>query len=235
MSTQNGGPRVIINGLSLYIDAYNDRSYIGTGLTCSDLSISNLTGIITGASFSQNSFLFNGTSNYITITPSTETSPRTNNFSISSWFNTSVLPNYATPQNSNILSNYPPFPNTSFYAIYVLASGYSMGYIRDKSSNSVSVSNTTNMIVDGKWHNATLVRDGFTSYLYVDGILDSSSTNLSMGDLTLDTNSLQIGRNSAGNGQYFNGYIQNAFYYKRALTASEVLKNYNALKSRYNN
>ena len=126
MSTQNGGPRVVTDGLSLYIDAYNDISYTGTGLTCSDLSISNLTGVITGASFSQNSFLFNGTNNYITITPSTETSPRTKNFSTSAWFNTSAFP----VSNSNILSNYPLFPNRSTYAIYVLTSGYLLGYIR---------------------------------------------------------------------------------------------------------
>ena len=230
MSTQNGGPRVVTDGLSLYIDAYNDISYTGTGLTCSDLSISNLTGVITGASFSQNSFLFNGTNNYITITPSTETSPRTKNFSTSAWFKTSAFP----VANSNIVANYPPFPNTSTYGIYVFTSGYLSGFLRDNTSNSITILSNS-MMADGKWHNVAFIRDGFTGYLYVDGVLNSSSTNLSLNDVNLDINSFQIGRNSASNGQYFNGYIQNASYYKRALTASEILQNYNALKSRYYN
>ena len=42
-----------------------------------------------------------------------------------------------------------------------------------------------------------------------------------------------IGRDADHNGSYFNGRIAIVQAYNRALTAAEVLQNYNALKSRF--
>jgi len=225
--TLQGGPKIVTGSMSLCLDSYNPRSYSGTS-TWSDLTLNNLSGSIIGATFSENSLFFNGTNNYVGVVASTQTSPRTGNFTTSAWFKTIYTP----VGNSNIISNYPPFPNRSFYAIYIQSNGCLLGFIRDTAQNTITPTSTM-VVSDGKWHNATLTRDGFVGNLYIDGVLDSTGTNLSLNDINLDSNSLNIGRNSASNGQYFKGNIQTTYYYGRALSPAEVLQNYLALKPRF--
>lgn len=225
--TLQGGPKIVTGSMSLCLDSYNPRSYSGSS-TWSDLTLNNLGGAIIGATFSENSLLFNGINNYVNVAASAQTSPRGNNFTVSAWFKTIYTP----AGNSNIISNYPPFPNRSFYAIYFGSNGCLFGFIRDGAQNTVTPT-STKVVSDGNWHNATLIRDGSTGNLYIDGVLDSTATNLSLNDINLDSNSLNIGRNSATNGQYFKGNIQTTHYYKRALSPAEVLQNYLALKPRF--
>jgi hypothetical protein len=228
MSTQQGGGRIVTNGLSYCIDLFSNKSYDTTGSTLSDLSLNKLTSTIIGATFSQNSLLFNGTSDYVNVPASTKLSPRTGNLTTSAWFKTTDSP----AANSNIISNYPPSLDKNFYGIYLQVTGYILGYLRDGSNNAVPIT-TTVVVNDGKWHNVVLVRNGTSGSIYIDGNLINTSTNASLGDINLDTNSLNIGRNSASNGQYFKGNIQTVYYYNRALTDSEILQNYKVLKSRF--
>ena len=225
--TLQGGPKIVTGSMSLCLDSYSTKSYSGTS-AWNDLTLNNLTGSIIGATFSENSLLFNGIGNYVSVVAGVNTSPRANNFTVSAWFKTIYTP----VGNSNIISNYPPFPNRSFYAIYFGSNGCLFGFIRDSAQNTV-VPTSTKVVSDGNWHNATLIRDGSGGKLYIDGILDSTDTNLSLNDLNLDSNSLNIGRNSATNGQYFKGNIQTTYYYNRALSPTEVLQNYLALKTRF--
>lgn len=220
--------KIVTSGLTFCIDLLNNKSYDTTGSTLTDLSLSKLTSTIIGATFSENSLLFNGTSNYINVPASTKVSCRTGNFSVSAWFKTTDTP----VSNSNIISNYPPFPAKSFYAIYALSTGYILGYLRDSGNNVISISTTT-IINDGRWHNVILVRNGTVGSVYIDGVLSNTATNASLNDISLDTNSLNIGRNSSTNGQYFKGNIQTTYYYDKALTDAEILQNYKALTPRF--
>ena len=124
--TLQGGPKIVTGSMSLCLDSYNHRSYIGTS-TWFDLNLNNLNGTIIGATFSENSLLFDGIGNYVSVVAGVKTSPRANNFTVSAWFKTIYTP----VVNSNIISNYPPFPNRSFYAIYFGSNGCLFGYIRD--------------------------------------------------------------------------------------------------------
>lgn len=225
--TLQGGPKIVTGSMSLCLDSYNTRSYSGTSAWL-DLTLNSLNGSIIGATFSENSLLFDGIGNYVSVVAGAKTSPRTGNFTVSAWFKTIYTP----AGNSNIISNYPPFPNRSFYAIYLGSNGCLFGFIRDSAQNT-AVPTSTRVVSDGNWHNATLIRDGYTGNLYIDGVLDSTATNLSLNDINLDSNSLNIGRNSATNGQYFKGNIQTTYYYNRALNPAEILQNYLALKPRF--
>jgi hypothetical protein len=230
MSTQQGSGKIVTNDLIFYVDSYNTKSYDRVGSTWNDLSGNKLFGTIIGATYSINSFSFSGSSDYINVPSTTKLSPRTGNLTTSAWFPTTDSPG----SNSNIISNYAPSPAKSFYGIYEQASGLLLGYLRDSANNAIVLQGTV-VINDDKWHNVTLVRSGTIGYLYLDGVLDITSNNASFSDIDLDGNSLNIGRNSASNGQYFKGNIQTTYYYNRDLTASEVLQNYNALKPRFKN
>jgi hypothetical protein len=94
----------------------------------------------------------------------------------------------------------------------------------------------TTTLNTGQWYNTVLAvdRSNNTVSAYVNGTLESYQTNaaVSTSNLTSGTN-LLIGseRNSS---LFLNGKISNVQVYNRALTAQEVLQNYNAQKSRYN-
>jgi len=93
----------------------------------------------------------------------------------------------------------------------------------------------------GNWTNYTLVSEvdssnGLTFLLYVDGSATSYTETLSYRtSVTLTSISkFLIGGNVAGTSNYmWNGKLANFALYNRALSASEVLSNYNALSSRF--
>lgn len=67
----NHSPRIITDGLTLYIDAANTKSYTGTGTSVADISLSAGVGTLTnGASFNDSnkgSFIFDGLDDYISV------------------------------------------------------------------------------------------------------------------------------------------------------------------------
>ena len=81
----------------------------------------------------------------------------------------------------------------------------------------------------GTTNNGFFIFDGTTAYLYVNGILATSEAK--SWD-TVNNNTTYLGR-QVDNGQYWNGHISQAQLYNRALTAQEILQNYNATKMRY--
>jgi len=86
---------------------------------------------------------------------------------------------------------------------------------------------------DSNYHNYTGVyKGGISLELYVDGISRSSNTTSVPSDVDATIgNYMTIGY--INNSNYTEGNIANMNFYNRALSASEVLHNYNALKSRF--
>ncbi|MBI5133950.1 MAG: LamG domain-containing protein [Candidatus Taylorbacteria bacterium] len=84
--------------------------------------------------------------------------------------------------------------------------------------------NSTATFDDGRWHYAVGTWDGDILRLYVDGALDVSSDVANT--LTFPAVNFQIGRWVGGSSQYFNGQIDEARVYSRALSASEVSELY---------
>lgn len=71
-------PQIVMDGLVLYVDPANPKSYAGTGTSLLDLSGSENNGTISGATFSGDNlgyFSFNGTSDYVYIPSSTSLRP----------------------------------------------------------------------------------------------------------------------------------------------------------------
>ena len=100
-------------------------------------------------------------------------------------------------------------------------------------------------IANGNWHYIGLTFNGPSLKFYLNSVqakekLTSSVTGGVDGPLYpqsnintgIDTKTIKIGRNSAGS-RYFDGNIGPVQIYNRALSATEVLHNYNALKGRF--
>jgi hypothetical protein len=96
---------------------------------------------------------------------------------------------------------------------------------------------------DGVWHYVTLVVGGDFNKLYMDGnelTLTYARGNTSTGNWLFLSNldGLRVGVSYHGGNtpvfvNFFNGKISNTKIYNRTLSASEILQNYNATKSRF--
>ena len=104
--------------------------------------------------------------------------------------------------------------------------------VRTDSSNFNANSNNSEDIARDTWHNFVGVWTGTSAYLYHNGELESGPVTGTVGGVPDSTN-LQIGYNvelGGGRGLYFEGQIAIANYFKKALTAQEVERNYKATK-----
>ena len=106
----------------------------------------------------------------------------------------------------------------------------------DKGGGAWYYGNTT--LSADTWYHATLVSDSNNThyYCYLNGQDDMSSGWSSHNGSWTDNNGLRvryIGRGNSSNVRYVDGNIACTQVWSRALTASEVLQNYNAQKARF--
>jgi hypothetical protein len=128
-----------------------------------------------------------------------------------------------------LVSNYNSTPNP--FNLYVNSNGTVGGFTRNSSNVSISVF-STNTYVDNNYHNLFYLRDGSNNYYtYVDGVLQNSGT-ANLGNIN-PNNTIWIGTLRLFNQAYFNGNIAQVSIYNKALTAAEILQNFNATKSRF--
>jgi len=88
---------------------------------------------------------------------------------------------------------------------------------------------TTSSMYDGAWHHICGIHDGSYNYLYVDGDLDKSvdaANGLYNSSLSTSIGCTRVSNACQGN-DYFNGLIDDAMIYTRALTSDEVKALYN--------
>lgn len=119
------------------------------------------------------------------------------------------------------------------YNIYFLGSSTtntSFTAERFVAGSSFSVSITLNQSISvNNWSYIVSTYDGTTLSLYRNGSLVGTPTTTT-GNITNTSKALTIG---VRGGNYFAGNISNAKIYNRALTASEIQQNFNAIRSRF--
>jgi hypothetical protein len=241
MSTQYANGKIVTSGLVLALDAADRNSYPGSGTTWRDLTENNYSGsLVNGPTFSSangGSIVFDGTNDYANFgNPSTLNIP--NNVTVNIWFKINAITDTAfykgiiAKRVANSYTNYAfnfvkqtagqdlfqwyyNTNSTTFRILSVTLSSYfSIGVLYNVCGTFSQ--NSTN--TDAKlYKNASLIASNTLS----ENIAAAASSNLILGS-TLD------------NAEPFNGSIANAQIYNRALSATEVLQNYNAQKSRFN-
>ncbi len=223
------GPRTITNGLVLALDAADKNSYPGTGTTWKDLTTNANNGTLvntpTFSNINGGTLSFNGTNQAVDVT--SNSSLRPTNVSLSVWFNRN---------NSTIVGNEAIAESRKSswisYGLHISSGGidWFIGYL-DSSPYSTSVGAYGNY-VDGNWHNVVGTYDKQNLKIYVDGVLKNTSNSFTS-DILYSGDLLFIIGFHAESTTYFEGKISNTLLYNRALTATEVLQNYNATKTRF--
>ena len=231
-------PRVVTNGLVMYLDAANTRSYSGSGLTANGL-VGGIGGtLVNGVGFTSSnggSFTFDGTNDYISVSSSPTTfSYNRSSFTVGGWTYMTSLP---TSYYGVILSKWNTgggndnefILNTDDGNKFLFAVDFDDSLNPSSQSNDLVLSNTT--IIANTWYYVVATFDNGSIKIYVNGILENSATSLYTSVKANTNSSLDIGR--FGTTFYSIGRRGVVQLYNRALTAQEVLQNYNATKKRY--
>jgi hypothetical protein len=232
-----GGPAAITSGLVLDLDAGNVKSYPGSGTTWFDKSGNASNGTLTnGPTFntgSLGSIVFDGTNDYGTLPNSTIYKPQFP-LTISCTFNVSNVSNYGIFIRTDNT-------NTNHWGVSVsVGSDYSLGVTygngtANAASGRRSYSTVSNVIVQNRWYNFTIVLpDNLTCNGYLNG--SSISIPYLSGDITTlayGSVGATIGYRSDATNYYYNGRLSQIQIYNRALSASEVYQNFNAKRARF--
>jgi hypothetical protein len=219
------GPQIVRNGLVLTLDAADKNSYPGSGTSVLDVSGNNNALTINGSptySVSQGWTFTNGsTSNYMIRNPITMP---TTTLTLEVWCKTTIggtgIVSYASTAADNDWLLFDPSNLSLYTANGAVASGIS--------------------ITDGKWKQVvrTSNRSTGAEVLYVNGV-SVYTTTLAAGALVTSGGALVLAQeqDSVGGGfdpaQAFGGNISIVKLYNRELSATEVLQNYNATKTRF--
>jgi hypothetical protein len=220
------GPQIIRDGLVMYLDAANTKSYPGNGNIISDIIGTNTGEFINGPVFniSNNGYIsFDGVNDYIQGSSSNVLTLGLSDFTISHWFYINAFTGQATTP--TVLDLRTTFSENG-YSDYVLNNKFKVYY--GQSNRYTSIAN----IFTGIWYNIAVTRNGSINSIYINGVLDGSYTNA----FNFTEGGYKIGRNinTGASTSYLNGRVATLMIYKeRYLNANEVAQNYNALKNRF--
>ena len=219
----NYSPRIITEGLVLYLDAANTRSYPTTGTIWSDLSRNNNNGtLINGPTFNSSnggSIVFDGVNDYVNVGNSVSL---TNSFTINIWCRIN------STSGGNILG---------FYNSVSPFNGWGLGFSQSPFLGSQlnfwdgnGWQNPNIVVVDSNWKNISVVISSvYLLSFYING---SFITSIQASTISSYNGIKAIGSRSDGLGRML-GNIAQVSIYNRVLSAQEVLQNYNATKSRF--
>jgi hypothetical protein len=227
-------PKTVTDGLVLYLDAANPKSYVSGSNSWKTLSKSGVNGnLINGPTFSSSnggSIVFDSTDDYVRIGTGSDWYPMSNSaFTFDVWIKSMGLGSGMLSSGIISLGYGLTFNITSLGKLQTL--------VYDVITSGISYTTTVNVnVLDNNWHHAVATNDGLTTKIYVDGVFNVSSSATFYGDIKsswyssnfaigLDANNPSISR--------FKGSISDVKVYNKALSVQEVLQNYNTKKSKY--
>jgi hypothetical protein len=219
-----------INGLQWNKNAYaTPKSILGTITTAN--SIIDLTGgsTITANSLtypydgsSSSPFSFNGSSNWIELPTSSLFDSQS--ITMESWNNpTTTAQNGFLFEKGQVNTQYSNFYNSDG-TFYFRTIGLSPQDLTFTSSSYITAN---------KWNHVVCTVGNGTKVVYVNGNIVAQATGIT-GTMPTGQTNQYIGKYGSVSNQYpFNGSIAVSKVYNRALTASEVQQNFNALRGRF--
>jgi hypothetical protein len=226
-------PNMVTDGLVLYLDAANTKSYVSGSTRWNDISTGGNNGTLTnGPTFSGangGSIVFDGTNDYV---ESGKINPTY--FTISCWFKVNGVPSNNDDFGGVLVISSPQL--FGGFVQYAVAHSWTTQRLNFTVQSNVGYASTPNNSVSGNViYNVTAIYTGLRNQIYVNGNFVTETVNTTNPSYPTTGNvNVQIGRwGYAGFERYFNGNIYQTSIYNRALSSSEVLQNYNATKGRF--
>jgi len=238
MSANVGAKEIVTEGLVLYLDAANYKSYTSGSTVWNDLSGNRNSGSLTnGPTFSSangGSIQFDGIDDRIDLNSTAQFGPDTLYFTIQTVYKSNI--NSSRLNRSTIYGRYRYYIDHDYFD-----NSAKFDYIKKEwESTGTFVTNRltfSGLNPKGSWNCITTVyiKDGEngTLYGYVNGVYNGSSLASRMSSYPLTAEYVGNSNHSGLNYYAFDGEVASVHIYNRALTATEILQNYNATKARF--
>ena len=217
-------PKIVTSNIVLMIDAGNSKSYLGSGTSVSDLSGNNRTCVlVNGPTVSTQGITLDGTNDYAYISHGGGLSFSSGDFTVCVW--NRCISNFLGLYGGIITND-----NTTDNAWKIYKNNVNAFF-------SARVSTATGnfpAFTVGRWHFYCITFTGGTARMYFDGApcgsFASASNPTSYSNLAFGS----YRYNDAISLSYLNNQtIGPVQLYDRALSADEILQNYDALKGRF--
>ncbi len=224
-------PKIVTDGLVLALDGANRKSNPGSGTTWTDLSGNGKDGsLVNGASFQTTnggSVAFDGVNDRVTLYASNQLIG--NQYAtLEAWIKSS--------DDGTGSGGYANFLGTRVgqnMSINRWSSTNTAAYLTDFTSGNLNAPIGSINVFDQNWHHIVGVNNFGICSLYVDGTLEGTNSTKSGQNIDLNAEVMAIGNDTNNTSRTFYGEVAITRIYNRALSTSEVLQNYNALKNRF--
>jgi hypothetical protein len=230
------GPNIVKDGLNLYLDSKNPKSYPGTGTTWLDLSGNNNHGTLvnfTGEGVGTTSG-FDSSTGYMMFDRHLGTSDTVQNNRVT--INSSPSLAQCLSQNGVTIELWVRMDTYYCTALTRWSGPWEIYYCTNLVHRTIGTGGSdgnsgysyTNQL--GKFHQIIATHNGTQRTLYLNGVNILTQANT----VSAQNSTAVLGLGGYSNGNYaFVGAIQTFRLYNRPLTAQEILQNYNATKARY--
>jgi hypothetical protein len=217
----------------LYYDPNNTLSYPGTGTTINDLSGNSLNGTMSNITYTDPYFAYNGTSSQVSVTDTAALEPGAGSWTMEVWVNQTasgndvVLGKFSPGGAAQNVSYSIRTTGTSYYAQLGSGSG---------SGSTLFVNSTTFVGTLNTWYQLVYVFTNGGTQTFQTFVNGSSigTVNHSLASILNTSTNLYLGSYNNGEfAQWFDGRIGITRLYNAALTAGQVLQNYNANRGIY--
>ena len=230
----NFSPKIVTDGLVLYLDAANTRSYVSGSTTWNDISRGGNNGTLTnGPTFNSTNggyFIFDGTNDFAAMNSVINTGQ---NFSVFAW----VYLGNINIRNA-VFGNGYPYQSTRGW-LFATATGYfgvTDTFFISIGQDERGATTANNTLDRNKWNyiGATVSSGGTSIKLYKNG-LETQYFSRTQGafNITYTFNESSVARRYSTTPEVFNGNIAITQVYHRVLTPTEIQQNYNSTKSRF--
>lgn len=227
----NYNASIVTNGLVLYLDARNVRSYSGSGTSWRDISANNNNGtLVNSPTYSSSGYIdFNyATSQYVSFASASSLQFLNRSaYTLEAWIYPTRNPG-ANNWTGIFDREDSSIGSRDGYNIYFLGSGTTTtSFTTERFVAGVNTAvgyNVDSSLSVNVWQHIVATYDGTTLSLYYNGSSVGTPVS-STGNITNTSKTLTI---AVRGGQYFGGRIANAKIYNVGLTAAQVLQNFNA-------
>ena len=223
-------PRIVSDGIVFTMDPVNLRSWPGPGSAAVTDIVNGSNGTLeadTSGSYGVNSsFIFDGTDDNLVIgSPDSSLGFGSGGFTIALWCR-SINYDNAYPY----LIDFRTGGDTSNIVFYFRRKDSSNAGLEVYIGSTILNGSSGTSIAEGDWKYVAVTRSGTTHTTYINGVQDQTATS---GATTLSTpGSISIAQRYT-DAYPWNGNIGPIHMYNRALTATELIKNYDTLKGRF--
>ena len=219
----------VTSNLVLWYDPSFATSYPGTGTTITNLANTSLPGTMSNITWTDPYFTYNGTSSQVSVADTAALEPGAGDWTMEVWVNQTV-----NTGSQVILGKFDPGGGANDVSYAIRVSG---GNVRADFGNGTTAMNTSNYtLTTGTWVQLVYVFTNVANnnvITYVNGAQQATTTH-SFTSLLNTPSNLYLGSYNGGEyAQWFDGKIGVTRLYNAALTAGEVLQNYNANRATY--